>query len=146
MRRFLNTLCFVTALFSAGSTGATQPLAMGVEWVKSPRPVLQDSAVSAPVSLEDDPNAAKLQWAIQLEDKTLSQTLTRWTQQAQWQLVWEAERDFPIEAQVTMEGGFHAAISMVMQSLADSDYPLQASMNPQTRVLRIVRYMQPRLK
>lgn len=146
MRWLSHTVCSLVVLCSTGASWATKPLDIGVEWVKSPRPVLQDNATSAHVTLEDDAHSPKSQWAIQLEDKTLSKALTRWTQQAQWQLVWEAERDFPIEAQVTMEGGFHAAISMVMQSLADSDYPLQANMNPHTRVLRIVRYMQPRAK
>jgi hypothetical protein len=59
-----------------------------------------------------------------------------------WQLLWEADRDFPILANVFLKGSFESAILSVMQSLSDSDYPLQAIINMDTQVIRIVRYMQ----
>jgi hypothetical protein len=79
---------------------------------------------------------------IQHPPRALPATLSRWSRQEKWQLLWEADRDFPILATVYLKGSFQSAILSVMQSLSDSDYPLQAILNPNTRIVRIVRYMQ----
>jgi len=68
--------------------------------------------------------------------------LLRWSREEKWQLLWEADRDFPILANVYLKGSFQSAILTVMQSLSDTDYPMQAIMNPNTRIIRIVRYLQ----
>jgi hypothetical protein len=60
--------------------------------------------------------------------------------------VWDAERDFPIENHIMLEGTFVQVVQTVMDSLNDSDYPLQAALNPSTRVIRITRYLEPRRK
>jgi hypothetical protein len=78
-------------------------------------------------------------WALNTADRRLSMALQRWSAVAGWQLVWEAERDFPIEASIELAGSLPEALEKVMNSLADSDYPLQAVMNAQTRVLRVRR-------
>ena len=74
------------------------------------------------------------------QDRSLYHTLSRWAQAASWQLLWEAERDFPIRAQIRMEGGFTSAVQLVMNSLASTDYPLQAVMNKSTRVISVIRH------
>jgi hypothetical protein len=89
----------------------------------------------APSVSEAAPNI----WRLHTTDRRLSMTLQRWSALAGWQLVWEAERDFPIEANIELAGSFASALEAVMKSLADSDYPLQALMNTQTRVLRVRR-------
>ena len=68
------------------------------------------------------------------------QVLLRWTREAGWQLVWEAERDFAIDAQVALQGSFLQALGQAMATLSDSDFPLQATANTATRVVRITRY------
>jgi hypothetical protein len=45
-----------------------------------------------------------------------------------------------------LEGTFVQVVQTVMDSLNDSDYPLQAALNPSTRVIRITRYLEPRRK
>jgi hypothetical protein len=45
-----------------------------------------------------------------------------------------------LDASLSIEGDFLYAIEVSMRALADTDYPLQASANPFTRVLRISRY------
>ena len=49
-------------------------------------------------------------WSLLSQDKTLYHSLSRWAQAANWQLMWEAERDFPINAQISVEGSFTVAI------------------------------------
>ena len=122
------------------AAAALQP-EISVEWAPTPRPTLprvsqaprpEMVALAEPVAI----------WALQTQDRTLYHSLNRWAQAAQWQLMWEAERDFPIQAQVSFEGGFTAAVEAVMSALAGSDYPLQAIMNSATRVVSIVRHQQ----
>ncbi len=68
--------------------------------------------------------------------------MQRWAAAAGWQLVWEAERDFLVDANLNVEGDFLFAVETAMRSLADTDYPLQATANKGTRVLRITRYQE----
>ena len=115
-----------------------------VEWRKSPRPAIEKSerkhsSMSRP---DAQSNGITPIWTIETTDVTLCNTLSRWGRQDNWQLMWEADRDFPILATVYLKGSFQSAILAIMQSLSDSDYPLQAILNPHTRVVRIVRYMQ----
>ena len=115
---------------------------ISVEWAKSPQTTLPNPA-GAPDAVrlpEDEPIAV---WSLMTQDRTLYHTLSRWAQTANWQLMWEAERDFPIQAQISIEGGFTAAIQLVMNSLASTDYPLQAVMNESTRVISVIRHQDP---
>jgi hypothetical protein len=80
-------------------------------------------------------------WSILLNDKTLYRTLRRWTQEAQYQLLWQVDRDYPVEAEITFDTTLREAVSQVMSGVALTDYPLQAIFNPTTRVLRVVRHM-----
>ena len=116
---------------------------MSLEWVRSSRPVLKslqpEQAVNPVVQSLPD-SAARQVWSIELADKRLSPALQRWAGVAGWLLVWEADRDFLLDAGLNIEGDFLHAIEVTMRALADTDYPLQASANAATRVLRISRY------
>jgi hypothetical protein len=130
-------------------------LALEVEWVRSPRAVIdigtatqrpqrseKGSPFSEPVEVEaymandQEPKV----WSLGPQDKKLSLALMRWAQQAGWQIVWEADRDFTIESSLHLSGDFIKSVGAVMQSLATSDYPLQAKANRSTLTLRISRY------
>ena len=115
---------------------------ISVEWAKPPKPSLPNPSgpAEAAKASANEPTAV---WALLSQDKTLYHSLSRWAQTANWQLMWEAERDFPIQAQISVEGSFTVAIQMVMNSLASSDYPLQAVMNHSTRVISIIRHQDP---
>jgi hypothetical protein len=120
----------------------TDDFEISVEWAKSAKPTLPNPAGTAdPVRLPaDEPSAI---WSLQTQDQTLYHSISRWAQIANWQLMWEAERDFPIQAQISIEGSFTAAIQLVMSSLASTDFPLQAVMNDATRVMSIIRHQEP---
>jgi hypothetical protein len=113
-----------------------------VEWAKSPKTTLPNPA-GAPMAVRLPDNEPIVVWSLMTQDRTLYHTLSRWAQTANWQLMWEAERDFPIQAQISIEGGFTAAIQLVMNSLASTDYPLQAVMNDSTRVISVIRHQDP---
>ena len=120
---------------------------MSMEWVRSSRPVLKPYAAGQPepsaspaIKAPAADKAAPQVWSIELADKRLSPALQRWAGAAGWLLVWEAERDFLLDASLSIEGDFLYAIEVAMRALADTDYPLQASANPTTKVLRISRY------
>lgn len=83
-------------------------------------------------------------WSLMIEDRTLYRTLSRWSSTAGWQLIWDAERDFRIESDVHLTGQFLTVLGIVLDTLRDSDYPLQAIVNSRTQVVRIVRHMDHR--
>lgn len=123
-------------------------LRMDIEWINSPQsPFPSRSGVGtlplasgvkeANPDLVQPGTETKSEWQINPSDRRLSIVLQRWSAQANWQLVWEAERDFPVEVRVVLDGSFSDALKEVMKSLSDTDYPLQAVMNAKTRVLRV---------
>lgn len=143
----------------AQTTGSNTPpsvrrdLVLGIEWVRSPRAVLnvnppsrlskeERATYAAPIEMEPRPHDDQdsKEWSLQPSDKYVSLALLRWAQQAGWQMVWEAERDFVIESSLHLSGDFLNAVGAVMLSLADTDYPLQARANSATLTLRINRY------
>lgn len=84
---------------------------------------------------------AQQKWTIQLSDKTLYRTLRRWAQDADFQLLWQIEKDYPIEASVEFNTHLRGALEQVMAGVALTDYPIQAIYNPSGRVLRVVRHL-----
>jgi hypothetical protein len=79
-------------------------------------------------------------WSILMSDKTLYRTMRRWAQEADYQLMWQVDRDFPIEVDVAFNVDFRKALEQVMAGVALTDYPIQALVNPSARVLRVVRH------
>jgi len=115
---------------------------ISVEWARPPRPTLPNP--SGPMAAARIPAQEPVAvWSLLTQDKTLYHSLSRWAQLANWQLMWEADRDFPIQAQISIEGNFTSAMQLVMNSLASTDYPLQAVMNDSTRVISIIRHQDP---
>lgn len=111
-----------------------------VELAPINRPPIQNSTAPKTDVLEPL-NETRSTWSILNQDKSLYHVISRWSQTANWQLIWDADRDFPIQAQISIDGTFTSAIQMVMDSLNNTDYPLQAVMNPNTRVLSVVRHL-----
>lgn len=122
-----------------------------LDWSRSQRPSLERGS-QRPIFLDrgdavgrDDVRSGVAQlWAISLQDKTLYRVMRRWAAQAQYQLVWQVDRDFPIESEVVFDGSFRHAVGQVMSGVAVTDFPLQAVFNSDTRVLRVVRFLEER--
>lgn len=77
-------------------------------------------------------------WEVMPTDRTLNTTFSRWAAAAGWQLVWDLEVDFPIEARAVLSGSFEEAITKVAQSMSNASLPIQATFYAGNRVLRIV--------
>lgn len=144
--------CMGASAQSPSSDVATEMREAQLEWSRSQRPALdRKMPLPSAAGRQSDANAkedakanvAQL-WAISLQDKTLYRVMRRWAAQAQYQLVWQVDRDFSIESEVVFEGGFRNAVGQVMSGVAMTDFPLQAIFNTDTRVLRVVRYMEER--
>jgi hypothetical protein len=139
----------LTAAVSAATTAAfattiVQPpsVDMAIEWVPYVRPVIAPASSGTDAMPLRDSLGPVQTWTLRTDERRLSQALQRWCSLAGWQLVWDAERDFPIEVDVQMQGHFSSALEWVMKSLQDSDHPLQAVMNAQTRVVRVRRLLE----
>ena len=100
----------------------------------------QEIAV-APAQPEGAANQ-KAVWSVRRTDGSVRRMLHRWAAGAGWQMIWEAQRDFPVETDFQINGSFHQAVSLVMESLATSDFPLQASLNSHLKIVRITKYLQ----
>lgn len=140
------------SLPSAPLPSAPLPSALVTSALVTSAPQLSDAQAVTPASASlaqhstKDPAAIRKdlspqKWAILLSDKTLYRTLRRWSQEAQYQLLWQVDRDYPIEAEIVFDNTLREAVAQVMGGVALTDYPLQAIFNPSTRVLRVVRHM-----
>lgn len=121
---------------------------MRLSTVLSRRPVLALDPVDPPSSVLVDAveNEVPRRWIVDMSDATLRQTLLRWSDSIGWQLIWEADKDFVIDARVELNTTFKNALETVMLSLADSAYPLQVSLNRDVRIARVQRYMEQRAR
>lgn len=109
-----------------------------VDSVIFPRLVVDSGIKSLPLPTQQ---TDKRKWTIQTLDKTLYRTMRRWAQEADYQLLWQVDKDFPIEANVEFNSTLREALEQVMAGVALTDYPIQAVYNPTAKVLRVVRYM-----
>ena len=78
-------------------------------------------------------------WEIRLSDVTISRALKRWGEQAGYQVVWSAPKDFPVAATASFATDFQTAVRSVVESLAQTDSPVMA-VYYMNNVLQIVRY------
>lgn len=67
-------------------------------------------------------------------DGTLLDALTRWADQAGWQVVWEAADDLLIPAQASYQGDFRDAVRGLFRSFATSLNPTFYTRNNVVRV------------
>ena len=132
-------VCNLAAGASASpKTKATAPVDMSVEWLRNTRPAITD--LKPPPGMDPQMATGPIQtWNIRTSDRVLSTALLRWSQSIGWQMIWDAERDFPIEVDVDLHGDISSALDQVMRSLAKTDYPLQVVLNMQARIIRIRR-------
>lgn len=106
----------------------------------SSSPELSDGIGISAMGQQPDPGVQ--QWQVRRADVTVRRMLQRWGQEAGWQLVWDAPRDFPIETELQLSGRIEQVVSAVVESLAITDYPVQARINSELRIIRIGRYLE----
>lgn len=75
-------------------------------------------------------------WKLQ-NKHSLREILARWSEQANWQLVWDAHNDYRIEAHSSYVGDYRDAVAQLLEDLAQSGLPLGAEFYTGNRVLRV---------
>lgn len=93
-------------------------------------------AVSAPVAVPS------LQWSLKAADVNYAGAIQRWAEHAGYQVRWDANKHFFIEAENTFVGTFEEAVTAVLSNpaVAYSSYPLEVCFYPNTPPLaRITR-------
>lgn len=103
------------------------------------QPDARDALKPSPGS--DQADLAERQWTVEFSDGTVRRMLQRWADDAGYQLLWDVPRDFPIEVEMSMRGRFRDVVWTVIESLSVTDFPVQASINPHVRSIRVVRYL-----
>lgn len=73
-------------------------------------------------------------------DLSYRSVLMRWASLGGgWQIIWEADRDFPGRVMAEFSNDFEEAIKMSVDAYRNSDYPIKACVYT-NRVVRIVRF------
>jgi Toxin co-regulated pilus biosynthesis protein Q len=108
---------------------STEPRAKTVNGSPSSAAVLERITSQEIVDPVQSPVATPApSWSVRVEDITLENTLKRWVQQSNHQLLWDTDREIQITAQDEFSGSFEDALNRVLQSPAirQSEYPLEA--------------------
>lgn len=81
-------------------------------------------------------------WAVRMEDRTISATLSRWAKDAGWAFSWDAPRDFPTAIPAVFSEPFERAVLDVVMAYSTSDSPIKAEFARfgSNKVLRIIKY------
>lgn len=95
-----------------------QNLTVDVDWTKR-HLYVGDRKVSAAIAAQ---RAAPV-WQAKI-GATLRESVSAWGDKAGWQVVWNADYDYPILAQLTFEGAFIDAIVGVFRSYEKAERPL----------------------
>jgi hypothetical protein len=76
-------------------------------------------------------------WVLGYQDGTLRNVISKWCNQAKWQLIWNVKADFPISASWTINGSFEFAINELLKASQQTDVPLYARMHDSNHVVEI---------
>ena len=90
--------------------------------MKSAAPANESAAAAAIASAQVPVSAPEKSqsWEVTTSDGTLFDALTRWSDQAGWQVVWEASDDLVIPANATFHGEFRDAVRALFRSFTTS--------------------------
>lgn len=145
-------VAFAQSVLAAQAEGAGE-VNPQLRWSRGLMPVIRSAvepgaatydAATAPAAAEAGARFAdqtERLWTILLSDKTLYRTMRRWASEANYQLLWQVDRDYPIEVAVDFKGDLRQAVEQVVAGVALTDYPIQAIFNTQARVVRVLRHM-----
>ena len=68
---------------------------------------------------------------------TLKESVSAWGEKAGWQIVWRAEFDYPILAQLTFDGAFIDAVTGIFRSYEKAERPLLADVHEAQKLIVI---------
>lgn len=105
-------------------------------------PTIQKLAVVTPVTpiistVKTTPDKNSGTWDMKVSDKTVKKTMQRWATQAGWQLIWNANVDFPISAEMKIDGTFDYAVNEICRASQFTDNKIIGEFHPKNKVLVI---------
>ena len=65
-------------------------------------------------------------WSVTVADRSVRGLLERWAKVASYQVLWEIPVDLELNANATLTGSFEDALSALLASLKNSEYPIEA--------------------
>jgi hypothetical protein len=65
-------------------------------------------------------------WSVTVADRSVRGLLERWAKVANYQVLWEIPVDLELNANATLTGSFEDALSALLASLKNSEYPIEA--------------------
>lgn len=65
-------------------------------------------------------------WSVTVADRSVRALLERWAKVANYQILWEIPVDLELNANASMTGSFEDALSALLASLKNSEYPIEA--------------------
>lgn len=65
-------------------------------------------------------------WSVTVADRSVRALLERWAKVASYQVLWEIPVDLELNANATLTGSFEDALSALLASLKNSEYPIEA--------------------
>ena len=77
-------------------------------------------------------------WTATVRDKNIRTVLVRWGKQAGFRVVWDVKKDISIEADATFSGTFEDAARALLESISESDFPVEAKLYD-NNVIRVVK-------
>ena len=92
----------------------------------APVTIAQAQPVSAPSNFGQPAPATNSVWLVE-EGKTLRSTLNNWGKTAGWNVVWNSDRDYTIQAAATFNGDFQTATSNLLRAFARAKPPVMAT-------------------
>lgn len=76
-------------------------------------------------------------WEMKTSDKTVKKTFQRWAKDAGWQLIWNANVDYPISAGMSIEGDFDYAVNEVCRASQYTNNKIIGEFHPKNKVIVI---------
>ena len=97
----------------------------------------QTTVISSLDKASYNSNSIPPAWQLNIKDKTVRGSLSKWCKKAGWQLVWNVKADYPIDTAWSISGSFESAVNEVLKATQHSEMPLMAVMHDSNHVLEV---------
>jgi hypothetical protein len=120
----IGELAAVAATPVAGSPAAAASAAP-VASVKAAKPATAAAAAPAGNAVVTVVTKPVQTWSVTVADRSVRTLLERWAKTAGYQMSWEIPVDLELNANANMTGSFEDALTAVLASLKNSEYPIE---------------------
>lgn len=124
----IRELAPVAATPAASSSATLAPAApvASVAPVAAVKPASAGAASSAGNAVVSVVTKPVQTWSVTVADRSVRTLLERWAKTAGYQMSWEIPVDLELNANANMTGSFEDALTAVLASLKNSEYPIEA--------------------